>query len=162
MKIEAAHIDQLARARNGRMILISHDVGGVAAQLREIDPGLRVRFAEAGDPPYWVVYHEQENADGSITHTLVLTAQAHQTNTGVWTGLDQRVVDRVREIDAHGRSGYDFAAEVEKQNRQAHENRRAEFRRKVEPITEQAAHAVRKDLGSTAKAFIPRDVPRSA
>lgn len=154
MKIQPAHIDQIARARDGRMILISSDVGGVAEDLRAIDPGLKVRFGEAGNPPFWAVYHE---SDDERTTQLVLTVQAYQTDTGVWAGLDQRVVDRVREIDSHGRGHYDYAAEVERQNRDAHTNRLEAFRDKIGPTAELAAYAVRKDLGLRYKgrAFVP-------
>lgn len=157
MRIEPAHVDQLARARDGRMLLITADVGGVAEDLRQIDPGLKVRFAEAGNPPFWAVYHESE--DGRTTH-LVLTAEARQTVSGVWAGLDQRIVSRVRQIDSHGRGGYDYAAEVERQNREAPERRRQAFREKIAPTAELAAHAVRKDLGLRYKgrAFVPRSI----
>ena len=156
MRVEPAHVDQIRRASDGRMVLIDADAGGVAADLRSIDPGLKVRFGENGNPPFWAVYHESR--DGRETH-LVTTAQAYQTASGVWTGLDQRIVDRVREVDSHGRSGYDYAREVERQNERARESNRAVFRERAGEIAEHAAHAIRKDLGSTAKAFIPRSVP---
>ncbi len=142
MKVEPAHIDQLVRGLSGRMVPIGADAGGVADDLRRIDPGLKVRFAEAGRPPFWAVYHESE--DGRTTE-LVLTCTAYQGHTGVWQGLDQRVVQRVREIDPA--NGYDYAAEVEKQNRQAAVDKRKAFAEKVGPIGELAAFATRKDLG---------------
>jgi hypothetical protein len=140
------------------MVAISEDVGGVADELARIDPGLKVRFAENGDPPYWVVFHESVDAEGRQTHHLVLTQQAYQSPLGIWEGLDHRIVERIREIDPHGRGGYDYARELQKQNERVEERRREAFREKVGPLAEQAAHALRKDLGSTARAFIPRDV----
>jgi len=151
MRVEPAHVSQILRARDGRMVEISEDAGGVAADLKRIDPHLRVRFAENGSPPFWAVYHESE--DGRDTY-LVLTVQAHQTRSGTWSGLDQRVVRKVMEV---GSSTYDYAAEVERKNAQAKASAREAFRERVGPIAEQAAHAIRKDLGVRYKgrAFRP-------
>ena len=100
---------------------------------------------------FFAVYHESE--DRRTTH-LVLTQKAHQTEFGTWAGLDQRIVDRVREIDAQGRGGYDFVKEVEDQNRRAAKAKRDKFREEMGSFGEQAAHAVRKDLGIKRRAFI--------
>lgn len=153
MDIEPAHIDQIRQAADGRFVEISADAGGVVDELKRIDKGFGVRFAENGNPPYWHVYHQSE--DG-LTTELVMSVRAHQTKTGVWTGLDQRVVKRVMKI---GHSSYDYAAEVEKANRQAREAHRKEFREKIGESAELAAHAIRKDLGLRYKgrAFKPRD-----
>jgi hypothetical protein len=148
MRIEPANVDQILCARDGRMVQIHEDAGNVAADLKQIDPHLKVRFAEAGNPPFWAVYHESD--DGRSTH-LVLTAQAHQSNTGAWTGLDQRIVKRVMEI---GHSDYDYAAEIEKANQQVTADRRRTFRERVGEQAEQAAHALRKDLGAKYKGRI--------
>lgn len=138
------------------MVLIDADVGGVAAEIKAIDPGLKVRFAEAASPPFWAVYHESEDRR---TTQLILTAQAVLTASGTWSGLDSRIVERVREIDAQGRGGYDFAKEIQAQNERAVENRRRKFRESIGETVEQAAHALRKDRGTRYKgrAFIPKD-----
>lgn len=151
MRIEPAHIDQLHRALDGRMIPISSDAGGVADDLRRIDPGLKVRFAENGRPPFWAVYYEDE--DGRSTH-LVLTAKAYQSASGVWTGLDQRIVRRVMEL---GHESYDYAAEVERQNRRAAKAKRQRFEETVAETGDVLAHALRKDLGAKYKGrvFVP-------
>lgn len=148
MRIEPAHVSQLRRANDGQMIEISDDIGNVAADLKAIDRHLKVRFAEAGRPPFWAVYHESD--DGRETH-LVLTRQAYQNRSGVWEGLSQEVVDRVMEI---GHSSYDYVAEVEKQNQRAEQIKRAHRRGRFEEIGEVAAHALRKDLGVKDRAFI--------
>lgn len=142
------------------MAIISADAGGVAADLAAIDPGLKVRFAENGNPPFWVVYHETEQPDGSTCQELVTTAEAYQTNSGVWEGLDQRIVTRIREIDSESRSGYNYADELEKAERSRHAKARADFAERIGDTAERAAAAVRKDLGSRyrGRAFIPRDI----
>jgi hypothetical protein len=155
--VEPAHVDQLRRARDGRMVLIDADVGGVVADLQKLDPSLRVRFAENGNPPFWAVYHEHERADGSVTHDLVLTAQAHQGKTGAWLGLDQRIVDRVKFIDGH--AGYDYVKELEKQNKVADLDKKRAFREKAGVIGEEAAFALRKDRGVKRRIAVPRDIP---
>lgn len=157
MRIEPAHIDQIVRARSGRMIAISADVGGVVDDLKKIDPHLNVRFAESGNPPFWAVYEESD--DGRTTH-LVTTVQAVQTRSGIWSGLDQRVVDRIRQIDKH--RGYDYGAELEKANRDRDAQLKQEFREQIGGTAEEAAFAIRKDLGSKNKAFFPKDLPPAA
>lgn len=154
MNIEPAHVDQIRRACDGRFIEISADAGGVVDDLKRIDPSFGVRFAEAGNPPYWHVYRSSD--DGRTTE-LVLSVQAYQTESGVWTGLDQRVVRRVERI---GSASYDFVAEVERMNRQAERDRKHSFAEKVGAHAEQAAHALRKDTGQRYKgrAFVPRGV----
>lgn len=148
MKIEPAHVNQLRRANDGRMVEISEDAGNVAADLKAIDRYLKVRFAEAGRPPFWAVYHESE--DGRETH-LVLTCQAVQNASGVWEGLDQRVVRRIMQI---GHSSYDYTAEIDAANRRAEAAKHEKFRAKVEESGEQAAHALRRDMGWKGRAFI--------
>lgn len=133
------------------MILIDGDVGGVVKDLQELDPHLRVRFAEAGNPPYWAVSWESDDKRDTY---LVTTVQAHQTASGTWTGLDQRLVEHIRSIDGHGRRGYDYSQEVIRRNEQAEQARRQRFHDQVEPFGEIAAHALRKDLGVKNRAFI--------
>lgn len=149
MRIEPANVTQILRARDGRMVEIAQDAGNVASDLKQIDPHLKVRFAESGNPPFWAVYHETD--DGRTTH-LVLTVQAHQTASGVWAGLDQRVVKRVMEI---GHSSYDYGAEIERINRQAHDDKLERFRERVGEQAEQGVHALRKDLGYKGRIFKP-------
>lgn len=148
MEIEPADINQIRRARDGRMAEVDADAGNVARDLKAIDPTLKVRFAENGSPPFWAVYHEQ----GRDTY-LVLTVRAHQTASGVWTGLDQRVVKRIMEI---GHSTYDYADELERANNRVRDANRAKFRETVGASAELAAHAIRKDLGKRyrGRAFI--------
>jgi hypothetical protein len=135
------------------MVVVSADVGGVVADLKRIDPCLNVRFAEHGNPPFWAVYWQ--SPDGRDTY-LVTTAQAYENSFGVWEGLDHRMVEKFHQIDP--RNGYDYVAEIDRVNREAKAAEKHEFRERAGEIGEQAAHAVRKDMGSTAKAFIPRNI----
>lgn len=149
MRIEPAHVNQIRRARDGRMVEVDGDAGGVAEDLRRIDPHLKVRFAEAGRPPFWAVYWE--SPDQRRTE-LVLTAEAHQTNSGVWSGLDQRVVKRIEEI---GHSSYDLAADLDARNARVERDRKDRFRDAIGDTATQAAHALRKDLGVRPRIFVP-------
>lgn len=148
MRIEPAHIDQIHAGADGRVVVIEADVGNVAADLRGIDPCLRLRYSEGGG--HFVVYRVHRDGqpcrddDPERTEELVLTARE----------CDQRIVHRVRMIDSQGRGGYDFLKEVEKQTVGAYWDRRERFREKVRPLAEQAAHAARKDLGTKNRAFI--------
>ena len=151
MQVQPAHVDQVRRGVDGRMDLISADVGNVAADLQRIDPHLKVRFAEAGNPPFFAVYWESD--DGRTTE-LVLTQRAYLTRSGTWAGLDQRIVKRIEEIDSHGRGGYDLAKDLEQNHwllMRAREQRNHEL---FGELGEKAAHALRKDLGAKYKGRI--------
>lgn len=148
MDVEPAHIDQIRRGARGAYIEIDKDVGGVAEDLRRIDPHLKVRFAENGNPPFFAIRYESD--DGRETY-LVMTVQAFRTASGTWAGLDQRVVKRIEQI---GHESYDYPAEVERQTIAAREARRDRFRQKIGDTAERAAHALRKDLGTKYKGRI--------
>ena len=143
MKVEPASIDQLLRGRDGRVHLVSADAGGVADELRRIHPGLVLQYNELGD--HFSVCFESD--DGRDTY-LILTAKE----------CDHRIADRIREIDSHGRSGYDYAKELESASQRVRDRALAQFRERMGDLGERAAHAIRKDLGSTSRAFIPREV----
>jgi hypothetical protein len=86
----------------------------------------------------------------------VLTVQAHQGATGAWSGLDHRVVERVREIDSHGRGGYDFGKELEQTNQRIRKASRDKFHDEIASHAPELMHAARKDLGIKSKAFIAK------
>jgi hypothetical protein len=93
------------------------------------------------------VYHETRDADGRTSQYLVLTQQAHLTASGTWSGLDERIVRRVREIDGHGTSGYDYVKELEQGRRDREQREREEFARRTEDGAERMAFDIRKELG---------------
>lgn len=161
MRVEPAHVDQIRRGMEGRMVLIDADVGGVAADLRALDPGLKVRFAERGE--CFVVFHDRHPGcphNGVEDSYLVTSVKAQRTASGTFTGLDQRVVDRLRALDP-SKGRYDFAADVERMNRDARDRERKARLESLDVLNERAAHAVRKDLGARyrGRAFVPRDIP---
>lgn len=158
MNVEPASFNQIRLGEDGRLIEVSADVGGVVEKLREIDKGLRVRFAERGH--CWIVYHEwhegcpRNNGNEGSTY-LINTSNAYQGPTGAWLGLDDRIVDRMREI---GSETYDFAAKLEASRREREDKTLRAKSEKFGEIAEKGAHALRKDLGDTSRAVIPRDV----
>jgi hypothetical protein len=145
MRVDPASIDQIRQGRDGRVHVIDADVGGVAEDLKRIHPGLGVRYHEASD--HYSVFFESE--DGTETYLITTALQ-----------LDHRIVDRIREIDRDGRSGYDYAKELEEGTLKARERALAAFRDRVGEHAEQAAYAIRRDMGERYKgrAFIPRAV----
>ena len=163
MEVQPASISQVQVGEDGRVYEISAESSTVVADLQAMDKGLKVRFSERGQ--CFIVRHEHHDGcphNGTVGEGgsyLVSTVQAYQGRTGVWTGLDQRLVDRIRFIDPHGRSGYNYADELEKASRKAREDQRRQFTEKMGDIGERAAHALRKDLGQRYKgrAFVPRD-----
>lgn len=139
MEIQPASVDQLAKGKNGNLILITNDVGNVAADLRRISDDLRLRYSDAGD--YYVVYREYLE-DGIWKHTLVTTS----------TECDQRLVKRVEYINS---PLYNYAEEVDKLDKAADKAREDAFSEKIGEVGEKIAWAVRKDLGEQ------RDAARS-
>lgn len=139
MEIEPATITQLQRARDGRLVEIEADVGGVAAQLREIDPGLRLRYAEASD--IFIVYHRTSPRPGWFNEELVLTARQ----------LDGRILERVRQIAARD---YDFLAELDRIDAEADRAQEARFADQVGDAAQRLAHALRRDRGVKNRAAI--------
>lgn len=154
MEIRPASFDQIRIASDGSMVTITADVGGVAADLRRLDPCLRLRHSERTG--VYVVYRLHRNGepcrddDPERTEDLVLTAQE----------CDQRIVKRLEYIDPYGRGGYDFAREVERVSRGAKEQERVSFRERVSEAAELAAHELRKADGSRyrGRAFVPKGI----
>jgi hypothetical protein len=153
MQVRPASIDQVQRAKDGRMVLISARESTIAADLQRIDRRLKLRFSEGGG--YWAVFEQPEGGcpcpDPNCEHGhLVLTAQE----------CDDRIVQRIQYIDPQGRGGYSYADALEKATLDAHRKSRQEFLDHVEELGEQAAHAVRRDLGARYKGGIqvPREI----
>jgi hypothetical protein len=157
MDVEPASIDQVRIGFDGRVVVIDAEMSQIVADLQAIIPELRVRFAEEADEPFWAV---SLISDDGLSHHLVCTAKATLTNSGTWTGLDERLVQRIAEIDPHGRGDYDYAREVERQNLEGKRRREREHRERMDEIGERAQRELR-DAGvgrSQSRAFIPRSV----
>ena len=160
MEVQPAHISQVQVGLDGKLYEIDADASTVAADLAALDAGLKVRFSERGE--CFIVQHEHHpgcphNGEGGPGSSyLVSTAKAYRGRTGVWTGLDQRIVDRIKFIDPKGRSGYDFAREIELNRIKADKRERERRMEHWTPIAEGMAHALRKDLGERyrGRAFI--------
>jgi hypothetical protein len=148
MDIEPASIEQIRIGHDGRMVLISAQASQVVKDLQAIVPEIRVRFAEDAPEPFWAVYLQTEDADGRVNQHLVSTIKAHQTNSGTWAGLDDRIVRRIEEIDPHGRGGYDYAQELQKQNELAAKRSRERTRERLDVIGEVAEFELRRLLGT--------------
>lgn len=147
--LHPAKLDQILETRN-RQVVVDADSCTVVGELRAIDPSLGVRFVD-GPEPFFAVYQDIKHPDGSTEQHLVTTAQAYPTAFGTFTGLDGRVVERVRKITS---PGYDFMAEAAKMKAE-HDSKETQARRDLlGEMGEQAAWALRKDLGVKTKAFI--------
>ncbi|NBV77862.1 hypothetical protein EBR66_06880 [bacterium] len=144
-----ARFDQFVETRN-RQVIIDADSCSVVKDLKAIDPTLEARFVD-GPEPYFAVYQDIKHSDGRSEQHLVTTVQAYPTRFGTYTGLDARVVERVRKITS---PDYDFMKDAEQVKRDYEDAKRRERAEVFGDAAERAAHALRKDLGSTAKAFI--------
>lgn len=134
MEVQPATLAQVKRLRDGRMIAVDDDVGGVAKDLRAIGRSLRLRYSESAE--VFVVYEVHENNDGSVDEHLVTTAQE----------CDQRLVARVRQI---ADEDYDYAGELDAIQKQKDRDQASHFHDQVGEIGERLAHAIRKDLSLT-------------
>lgn len=131
IEIEAASLSQVRATVEDGLVLIDDDVQNVVRDLQEIDPGFRVHFDR--DQEYFVVRHLHLSRSGEPEESLVTTARQ----------LDQRIVERVRQISA---DGYDYGAELDRLDREADARNEAEFTERVAPIGEQLHHALRRDM----------------
>lgn len=133
LEIRPANLAQVV-SYGGKMIAVTEDVTHVAQQLQELDPCLRLYCAAEADPMYWVVTRQVPQPDGSVNEELVNTS----------LDLGSHIVERLRQIDS---DGYDYAAELEKQDEEARRNQEYREAERRGPILEKLAYAVRKDLG---------------
>jgi len=141
MELQPATLSQFLEGQDGRMYEIPADVGMVVQDLRAIDPTFRVRFSERGG--YFVVYQHIVQPDGRVVDHLVLTA----------VELDQRVVNRVREIAS---PDYDLVADSERRRARHERERRDALGARIRAEGDRTAFAVRKDLGlDKARIFVP-------
>lgn len=146
--LSPARLDQFVETRT-RQVIVDADSCAIVKDLKEIDPSLEVRFVD-GDEPYFAVIQDLSTDDRKEQH-LVTTVQAYPTSFGTYTGLDGRLLERIRKITS---PSYDFMAEAEKSKREWEEARRKEREEVLGEAAERAAHALRKDMGVKTKAFI--------
>lgn len=138
MEITPASITQVFKGRGGRFITVD---GDVARELQKIDRELHLRYSHGGD--YFVVYRVDP---GTGDEELVLTAQE----------CDLRIVNRIREI---AQPTYNFAAELDRIDAARNAQIDYEKGQEVGEIGERLAHAIRKDIGATNRAFITKEIP---
>jgi hypothetical protein len=136
MEIQPATLAQVRQGRDGRRVLIEEDVLDVARRLQAIDPSLALHWNENGN--YFVL----TETDAAGTERMVLTAQE----------LDDRLLARVQQI-MH--PSYDYAAELDRQDRQADRERDHRFAEQTGEVGERLAHAVRKDIQAKNKIIVP-------
>lgn len=135
-------MDQVERGAQGQAVLIEADVGNVAADLRDIDPALRLRYSEKGE--YFVVYFEPPDRPGD--QQLVLTALE----------CDQRIVNRVRQIAS---ADYDYVAELDRIDREAERDKTNANRQRIAEGAEKLYFEIRKAQGIRARAYISKPIP---
>lgn len=138
MDVQPANMAQVRMGKDGKPITISEDVGGVAAQLREIDPKLKLAWNDKGE-----FFYVAE--DDGREERLVFTARE----------CDGRIVERARRIASES---YNLVAEMDQIDKGVERARDHAFSEKLGEAGERAAHALRKDLEHQGKVFVKRDL----
>lgn len=128
-----ASLAQVLKGRDGKFIAIEDDVYGVARELHQIDPHLRLRYSEAGQ--YFVIYFQHN--DGS--QDLVTTAQE----------LDPRIITRIRKITSET---YNFSNELARIDAAADREKERKLNESIQDHAERLAHALRQDFGANRDA----------
>lgn len=134
-------------------VTIGADSSTTVADIQRIDPTLRVRFSPRAR--MFAVYHDHSPIPP------ILTCKAHQNASGTWEGLDNRVVTRLRYIDGHGTSGYDYTSALERETRARPVRASREFAERTGDAGERMAHGIRRELGlgsCRGQVFVPRDI----
>jgi hypothetical protein len=141
MYIENAPLPNIQKGRRGVLVFIDDDALDISKQLAEMQfpEGYgKLRLA-------WNEFREEfvviQVKDDDSEHFVTSAKQA-----------DGRLIDRVRRIT---HPSYNFAKELEAIDAAADKKRDYEFREQIGDYAERIAHAVRKDLQTKNKVFIP-------
>lgn len=140
-EIEPATIEQVRRGKNGKVHIITEDAGGVAAGLRQIDPGLNLRYSEGGEH-YVVYFHNPDTHRDELVKT--------------YRECDQRIVHDVARIRKENLTpGYSFADQLEAQDRAADRAKDHAISEQLGEAGERLHHAINKDAGVKNRIVVP-------
>lgn len=146
MEIEPVRADlaQVTRGRDGRMVEIDPELHNIAADLKQINPHFRVRWSEAGE--YFVIYYRPEGEELGSGYVITNVQE-----------LDQRVVTLLRKISwrMENDHSYSLADEIEANEAAADKAKDHEMSEKYGEMYERLAHAIRQDLQTKNKIFVP-------
>ena len=158
VEIEPASIGRLQEATDGTLVYIDADVGGVAAELKRLDPCLRLAHNPDVDD-CWIVY--RSHRDGQPIRPDDMEPGACHELVGSYKQLDHRIVKRLEYTNPQGRSGYDFAKALEDRRKERERRQQQERHEHFGQTAELMAFALRKDLGLgpyRGRIFKPRDI----
>lgn len=135
MEIQPASLDQVMLASNGKRINITSDVGDVVKDLKAIDSNYEVHAVEYFDNGQLSAYFEIRCFNPTHGKSYLVTTA---------TELDQRIVNRIKEIRD---PSYNYADELEKAEQENKDKLEVERKEQIGDIGERLAHAMRKDKG---------------
>jgi hypothetical protein len=137
--MQRATLTQVRAGRGGRLVEIDADVMNICDRIREIESSLGVDWSEDGS--YFRIYQlGQDNRKHTVTTTLELTPE---------------VVEVIRRI---ADPKYDLASELERLDDQADREKEHAFSEQVGEVGERLHHAMRKDLQTQDRIYLPRGV----
>jgi hypothetical protein len=135
---------RLALTNEMELVPVEGDVFHVVDRLKRIDAGLRLSFNTKDE--VFVLQWKGTNDKGDLVEEFI----------GAYTELDSRLVNLVERLAAReNRNRYELAKELDRIDAEKDAEAAHEFYEKQGPIAEKLQHAIRKDLGTQSRAFIP-------
>jgi hypothetical protein len=128
---------------SGELVEVSDDVLGIATDLRNLDPNLRLRYSEKQE--VWLVYQVEHHplSNEPLRKQLVTTS----------VELNPQLVMRVQKVM---NPSYDLAGELEKIDAQQKRDIAHARREEIGPKAERLAHAMMKDKAlDQRRIFVP-------
>jgi hypothetical protein len=139
-EVPIATYEQVVQAGDDFYIITARD-STLIKEINDIDKRLHVKYNFRFD--FFVLFAKEQTRQGE-TEYLVKT----------FTKLDNRIVERVREIS---HPSYDFVKEGDDLEKQRDDEKLYKIRQTIGNTAEQLAHALRKDLGVKTHAFFDAD-----
>jgi hypothetical protein len=142
MEVAPASFDQIVTTPEGDQVVIDADVGGVAAELKRIDPGLfLVAAGWRGRDGYWVVGYRDPGGE----EYRVFTARE----------LDHRIVQRAEELSWRVRHGVNVADYADRLDDERKREADASYSERVRGTAERLYYALERERGQKPRIYVP-------
>ena len=150
-ELQPISLNQIYHGKRGQVIEIEEDVLDIVKQIKQVDPTLHVRWSEKGN--YFVVYCRLDHEPEGTGNVVLMVPE-----------LDQRVVTSIQKAAwEQNQDGYSLADALEAQDKEADEERDAEFTEQIAERAERLAYAIRQDLNMEKPTItVTNDLPKES